>query len=101
MVFHPKKSGLHVHSATASVQEPRPSALYSELAFRAIRVSDSSPSQAPGPFPKLLLLATRPRRDLGVAHLHCCYGTDFQMMLVRKWRVSSSLVLQSWSFAER
>ena len=37
-----------VHSANASVQELRPSALRSELAFRALRVSDSSPSQAPG-----------------------------------------------------
>ena len=34
---------LHVHSATASVQELRPSALRSELAYRAFRVSDSSP----------------------------------------------------------
>jgi hypothetical protein len=29
---------LHVHSATASVQELRPSALRSELAYRALRV---------------------------------------------------------------
>jgi hypothetical protein len=36
-------SYLHVHSATASVLELRPSALRSELAFRALRVSDSSP----------------------------------------------------------
>ena len=35
-------SCLHVHSATASVQELRPSALRSELAFRALRVSDLS-----------------------------------------------------------
>ncbi len=36
-------SCLHVHSAPASVQELRPSALRSELAFRALWVSDSSP----------------------------------------------------------
>ena len=36
-------SPFHDHSATASVQELRPSALRSELAYRALRVLDSSP----------------------------------------------------------
>jgi hypothetical protein len=45
-------SFLHGHSATASVQELRPSALRSELAYRALRVLDSSPSHAPGPHSK-------------------------------------------------
>jgi hypothetical protein len=38
----------HGHSATASVQELRPSALRSELAFRALRVLDSSPLAGSG-----------------------------------------------------
>jgi hypothetical protein len=41
-------SFLHDHSATASVQELRPSALRSELAYRALRVSDSSPLAGSG-----------------------------------------------------
>ena len=41
-------SCLHVHSATASVQELRPSALRSELAYRALRVSDYSPLAGSG-----------------------------------------------------
>ena len=45
-------SCLHVHSATASVQELRPSALRSELAFRALRVSDSSPLASSGSLSK-------------------------------------------------
>jgi len=45
-------SCLHVHSATASVQELRPSALRSELAFRALRVSDSSPLAGSGSLSK-------------------------------------------------
>lgn len=63
-------SCLHVHSATASVQELRPSALHSELAFRALRVLDSSPLAGSGfHLQKLLLLAARQCRDLGAAHL--------------------------------
>jgi hypothetical protein len=63
-------SCLHDHTATASVQELRPSALRSELAFRALRVLDSSPLAGSGsPLQELLLLATRLRRDLGAAHL--------------------------------
>lgn len=50
---------LHVHAATASVQELRLSALRSELAFRALRVSDSSPLAGSGPFPKTSSLGTR------------------------------------------
>ncbi len=45
-------SCLHVHSATASVQELRPSALRSELAFRALRVLDSSPLAGSGSLSK-------------------------------------------------
>ena len=45
-------SCLHVHSATASVQELRPSALRSELAYRALRVSDSSPLASSGSLSK-------------------------------------------------
>jgi len=45
-------SCLHVHSATASVQELRPSALRSELAYRALRVLDSSPLAGSGSLPK-------------------------------------------------
>jgi hypothetical protein len=45
-------SYLHVHSATASVQELRPSARRSELAFRALRVSDSSPLAGSGSLSK-------------------------------------------------
>ena len=45
-------SYLHVHSATASVLELRPSALRSELAFRALRVSDSSPLAGSGSLSK-------------------------------------------------
>jgi hypothetical protein len=45
-------SNLRVHSATASVQELRPSALRSELAFRALRVSDSSPLAGSGSLSK-------------------------------------------------
>ena len=41
-------SCLHDQSATASVQELRPSALRSELAYRALRVSDSSPLAGSG-----------------------------------------------------
>ena len=43
---------LHVHSATASVQELRPSALRSELAYRALRVLDSSPHAGSGSLSK-------------------------------------------------
>ena len=42
----------HVPSATASVQELRPSALRSELAYRALRVLDSSPLAGSGSFSK-------------------------------------------------
>ena len=45
-------SCLHVHSATASVQELRPSALRSELAYRVLRVSDSSPLAGSGSLSK-------------------------------------------------
>jgi hypothetical protein len=45
-------SCLHDHSATASVQELRPSALRSELAYRALRVSDSSPLAGSGSLSK-------------------------------------------------
>jgi hypothetical protein len=45
-------SSLHVHSATASVQELRPSALRSELAFRALWVLDSSPLAGSGSLSK-------------------------------------------------
>lgn len=45
-------SCLHVHSATTSVQELRPSALRSELAFRALRVLDSSPLAGSGSLSK-------------------------------------------------
>ena len=45
-------SCLHVHSATASVQELRPSALRSELAYRSLRVSDSSPLASSGSLSK-------------------------------------------------
>ena len=45
-------SCLPVHSATASVQELRPAALRSELAFRALRVSDSSPLAGSGSLSK-------------------------------------------------
>jgi hypothetical protein len=45
-------SCLHVHSATASVQELRPSALRSELAYRALRVLDSSPLAGSGSLSK-------------------------------------------------
>jgi hypothetical protein len=48
-------SCLHVHSATASVHELRPSALRSELAFRALRVSDSSPLAGSGSLSKNFL----------------------------------------------
>jgi len=48
-------SCLHVHSATASVQELRPSALRSELAYRALRVSDSSPLAGSGSLSKNFL----------------------------------------------
>jgi hypothetical protein len=43
---------LHGHSATASVQELRPSALRSELAYRALRVLDSSPLAGSGSLSK-------------------------------------------------
>jgi hypothetical protein len=43
------------------------------------------------PFQKLPLLATRPCRDLGAAHLRGCYGTEVQMMLEGRWDGSSSL----------
>jgi hypothetical protein len=56
---------LHVHSATASVQELRPSALRSELAFRALRVRTPPPSQAPGPFPKTSSLGNAAMPRLG------------------------------------
>ena len=45
-------SCLLFHSATASVQELRPSALRSELAFRALRVLDSSPLAGSGSLSK-------------------------------------------------
>jgi hypothetical protein len=45
-------SCLHVQSATAPVQELRPSALRSELAFRALRVLDSSPLAGSGSLSK-------------------------------------------------
>jgi hypothetical protein len=45
-------SYLRVHSATASVQELRPSALRSELAYRALRVLDSSPLAGSGSLSK-------------------------------------------------
>ena len=45
-------SCLHVHSATASVQELRPSTLRSELAYRALRVLDSSPFAGSGSLSK-------------------------------------------------
>lgn len=45
-------SSFHVHSATASVQELRPSALHSELADRALGVSDSSPLAGSGSLSK-------------------------------------------------
>jgi hypothetical protein len=48
-------SCLHVHSATASVQELRPSALRSELASRALRVLDSSPLAGSGSLSKNFL----------------------------------------------
>jgi hypothetical protein len=41
-----------LHSATAAVQELRPSALRSELAFRALRVLDSSPLAGSGSLSK-------------------------------------------------
>jgi hypothetical protein len=47
-----KISCLHVHSATASVLELRPAALRSELAYRALRVSDSSPLAGSGSLSK-------------------------------------------------
>jgi hypothetical protein len=43
---------LHDHSATAPVLELRPAALRSELAFRALRVSDSSPLASSGSLSK-------------------------------------------------
>ena len=43
---------LQVHSATASVQELRPAALRSELAYRALRVLDSSPLAGSGSLSK-------------------------------------------------
>jgi hypothetical protein len=45
-------SFLSRHSATASVLELRPSALHSELAYRALRVSDSSPLAGSGSLSK-------------------------------------------------
>jgi hypothetical protein len=45
-------SYLHGHSVTASVQELRPPALRSELAFRALRVLDSSPLASSGSLSK-------------------------------------------------
>jgi len=45
-------SCLHVYSATVSVQELRPSALRSELACRALRVSDSFPLAGSGSLSK-------------------------------------------------
>ena len=45
---------LHVHSATASVQELRPSAMRSKLAYRALRVSDSSSLAGSGSLSKNL-----------------------------------------------
>ena len=48
-------SCLHVHSAPASVQELRPSALRSELAYRALRVLDSSPLAGSGSLSKNFL----------------------------------------------
>jgi hypothetical protein len=48
-------SCLLVHSATASVQELRPSALRSELAYRALRVPDSSPLAGSGSLSKNFL----------------------------------------------
>jgi hypothetical protein len=46
------RSPFSVHSATASVQELRPSALRSELAFRALRVSGSFPLAGSGSLSK-------------------------------------------------
>ena len=51
----------------ASVQELRPSALRSELAFRALRVSDSSPLAGSGSPSKNFF--SWQHRDLGAAHL--------------------------------
>ena len=45
-------SCLHNHSATAPVLELRPSALRLELAYRALRVSDSSPLAGSGSLSK-------------------------------------------------
>jgi len=45
-------SPFHDHSATASVQELRPSALRSELAYHALRVLDSSPLEGSGSLSK-------------------------------------------------
>ena len=45
-------SCLHDHSATAPVLELRPAALRSELAYRALRVSDSSPLASSGSLSK-------------------------------------------------
>jgi hypothetical protein len=65
---------LHVHSATASVQELRPSALRSELAYRALRVLDSSPVAGSGSLSKNFfswqrgmpqLVSSAPSRPLG------------------------------------
>src|SRR5664280_3739581 len=42
-IVSPRSPFLHDHSATAPVLELRPAALRSELAYRALRVSDSSP----------------------------------------------------------
>jgi hypothetical protein len=59
------------------VQELRPSALRLELAFRALRVLDSSPPRRLRvPFQKLPLLATRLRRDLGAAHLRALWDVS-------------------------
>jgi hypothetical protein len=46
---------LHGHSATAAVQELRPAALRSELAYRALRVLDSSPLAGSGSLSKNFL----------------------------------------------
>ena len=56
---------LYVHSATASVQELRPSALRSELAHRALRVSDSSPLAGSGSFSKTSALGNAAMPRLG------------------------------------
>jgi hypothetical protein len=68
-------SCLHVHSATASVQELRPSALRSELAFRALRVLDSSPSSS-GTFRKTSSPGNTVTPSLGTAHFRALWDVS-------------------------